>query len=89
MNLRIADFQFLWIATVMPPPMPPLSQLRDEDRWDSDLELELPRPKLCRTTNGHEVLPADLRAEWDTAGAEDKEEIVKSYMYWREVDIGV
>lgn len=88
MNLRIADFQFLWIATVMPPPMPPLSQLRG-DRWDSDSDLELPRPELRRATNGHEVLPADLRAEWDAAGAEDKEEIVKSYMYWREVDIGV
>ena len=87
MNQRIAEFQYVWIATVMPPPMP---RLRDEsDRWDSEVDLELPRPKLCRATNEHEVLPADLRAEWDAAGANDKEEIVKSYRYWREVDIGV
>jgi hypothetical protein len=87
MNQRIAEFQYVWIATVLPPPIAPLRG--EPDRWDSELDLELPRPKLCRATNEHEVLPADLRAQWDEAGAADKEEIVKSYMYWREVDIGV
>jgi len=88
MNQRIAEFETLWTATVLLPLMRPqlVRQIVEIELPDS---LDMPRPELQRVTNAHEVLPPGLRVLWDHASAEEKGEIVKNYIYWCEVDIGV
>lgn len=66
MNERIANFEFLWITTVLPPPMPPL---RREPR------------RLMRQKHEpfYELFPPQLKERWQAASDDEREEIENEF----------
>jgi len=72
MNIRIAQFERLWNARLLPPP-----RLVRMIQPEPD---EFPRPELIRQTNRHHLLPTHLEEKWWAATTlDEKEDIMFQY----------